>query len=219
MEHLRKTAWNGRLCNCVFGVVMVTRYMKYLYPFECETLKLSTLAELQYAVDGNRREGRRPSYCGAGGGPNGTPGSGLPGDYSPMSHPHHSVMTPSLQPCTPPGSGTGLPPHLVMPTGTIQSTVAAAAAAALLQQQQQQQHPGLTVGGVPTTPQQFSVDGLNAAAMAAAAAAMAARVNCIGQLINSGRGQGQLTVLCSTVATLSLTTRDLILSCYEVRLN
>ena len=44
--------------------------MKYLYPFECETLALSTPAELQAAIDGNRREGHRtndptcgPSSC------------------------------------------------------------------------------------------------------------------------------------------------------------
>jgi len=36
--------------------------MKYLYPYECEKLKLSTLGELQSAIDGNRREGRRPGY-------------------------------------------------------------------------------------------------------------------------------------------------------------
>lgn len=36
--------------------------MKYIYPYECEKLKLSTSAELQLAIDGNRREGRRPGY-------------------------------------------------------------------------------------------------------------------------------------------------------------
>lgn len=36
--------------------------MKYLYPYECEKLKLSSPQELQAAIDGNRREGRRPSY-------------------------------------------------------------------------------------------------------------------------------------------------------------
>lgn len=36
--------------------------MKYLYPYECEKLKLSNPSELQSAIDGNRREGRRPSY-------------------------------------------------------------------------------------------------------------------------------------------------------------
>lgn len=36
--------------------------MKYLYPYECEKEKLSSPAELQAAIDGNRREGRRPSY-------------------------------------------------------------------------------------------------------------------------------------------------------------
>jgi hypothetical protein len=38
------------------------RYMKYLYPYECEKKHLSTPAELQAAIDGNRREGRRTSY-------------------------------------------------------------------------------------------------------------------------------------------------------------
>lgn len=36
--------------------------MKYLYPYECEKLKLSSLSELQSAIDGNRREGRRPGF-------------------------------------------------------------------------------------------------------------------------------------------------------------
>lgn len=38
------------------------RYMKYLYPYECDRLKLSTPVELQSAIDGNRREGRRSTY-------------------------------------------------------------------------------------------------------------------------------------------------------------
>ena len=36
--------------------------MKYLYPYECEKRRLSTPGELQAAIDGNRREGRRGSY-------------------------------------------------------------------------------------------------------------------------------------------------------------
>ncbi|KAG5454297.1 hypothetical protein CSKR_112998 [Clonorchis sinensis] len=39
-----------------------TQYMKYLYPYECDTLGLSTPSELQAAIDGNRREARRSSY-------------------------------------------------------------------------------------------------------------------------------------------------------------
>ena len=39
-----------------------TRYMKYLYPYECEKKHFSTPSELQAAIDGNRREGRRTSY-------------------------------------------------------------------------------------------------------------------------------------------------------------
>ncbi|XP_072157940.1 uncharacterized protein [Bemisia tabaci] len=39
-----------------------TQYMKYLYPYECEKKRLSSPSELQAAIDGNRREGRRGSY-------------------------------------------------------------------------------------------------------------------------------------------------------------
>ncbi|CAN0324550.1 unnamed protein product [Lampetra fluviatilis] len=39
-----------------------TQYMKYLYPYECEKKGLSSPAELQAAIDSNRREGRRPSF-------------------------------------------------------------------------------------------------------------------------------------------------------------
>ena len=39
--------------------VSTCRYMKYLYPYECVKRKLSTPAELQAAIDGNRRDGRR----------------------------------------------------------------------------------------------------------------------------------------------------------------
>ncbi|XP_036763570.2 AT-rich interactive domain-containing protein 3B isoform X1 [Manis pentadactyla] len=39
-----------------------TQYMKYLYAYECEKKALSSPAELQAAIDGNRREGRRPGY-------------------------------------------------------------------------------------------------------------------------------------------------------------
>ncbi|GFW58835.1 transposable element Tcb2 transposase [Trichonephila clavipes] len=40
----------------------IGKYMKYLYPYECVKEKLSTNEELQAAIDGNRREGRRSSY-------------------------------------------------------------------------------------------------------------------------------------------------------------
>ncbi|CAL8359432.1 unnamed protein product [Lota lota] len=39
-----------------------TQYMKYLYAFECERKSLSSPGELQAAIDGNRREGKRSSY-------------------------------------------------------------------------------------------------------------------------------------------------------------
>ncbi|XP_014212683.1 protein dead ringer [Copidosoma floridanum] len=51
-----------------------TQYMKYLYPYECAKKNLSTPDELQVAIDGNKREGRRSNYgaYGTNGGP-GTP--------------------------------------------------------------------------------------------------------------------------------------------------
>ena len=36
--------------------------MKYLYDFECAKESLSIPTELEAAIEGNRREGRRPSY-------------------------------------------------------------------------------------------------------------------------------------------------------------
>lgn len=62
--------------------------MKYLYPYECQKMHLSTPAELQAAIDGNRREGRRSSYgtyaemvqrAPSGGGGGGLGGGGLGG--------------------------------------------------------------------------------------------------------------------------------------------
>ena len=45
-----------------FNLFIYSRYMKYLYPYECEKEKYSSPNELQAAIDGNRREGRRSSY-------------------------------------------------------------------------------------------------------------------------------------------------------------
>ncbi|KTG44436.1 hypothetical protein cypCar_00043866 [Cyprinus carpio] len=47
------------MCLVLF---LCLRYMKYLYPYECERKALSSPSELQAAIDSNRREGRRPSY-------------------------------------------------------------------------------------------------------------------------------------------------------------
>ena len=47
------------VCVCVY---VFRRYMKYLYPYECEKRGLSSPGELQAAIDSNRREGRRQSY-------------------------------------------------------------------------------------------------------------------------------------------------------------
>ncbi|XP_048523163.1 protein dead ringer isoform X2 [Dendroctonus ponderosae] len=39
-----------------------TQYMKYLYMYECNKHNLSTTSELQTAIEGNKREGRRSNY-------------------------------------------------------------------------------------------------------------------------------------------------------------
>ena len=39
-----------------------TQYTKYLYPLECRNNNLSSPHELQAAIEGNKREGRRTSY-------------------------------------------------------------------------------------------------------------------------------------------------------------
>lgn len=44
-----------------------TQYMKYLYPYECAKNNFSRQDELQQAIDGNRREGRRAGSCVGGG--------------------------------------------------------------------------------------------------------------------------------------------------------
>ncbi|XP_013981412.2 AT-rich interactive domain-containing protein 3A isoform X1 [Salmo salar] len=66
-----------------------TQYMKYLYPYECEKKGLSSPGKLQAAIDGNRREGRRPSYSNS---LYGFSTSTAPGQ------PHHSLLSPSKMP-------------------------------------------------------------------------------------------------------------------------
>ena len=68
------------------------RYTKYLYPFECTKRNLSNPTELQAAIEGNKREGRRGSYGAypemalSGLHPGVPPGHpGLPSQISPMS--------------------------------------------------------------------------------------------------------------------------------------
>ena len=56
--------------------------MKYIYPYECEKYDFSKASELQAAIDGNRREGRRPGY----GYDMASPGT-LPPFYSPQNFP------------------------------------------------------------------------------------------------------------------------------------
>lgn len=73
-------------------LLLPCRYMKYLYPYECEKRGLSSPGELQAAIDSNRREGRRQSY-----------GSAI-FNYSPVGTPN-LLSSPKIQ-----------MPHLSMPT-------------------------------------------------------------------------------------------------------
>lgn len=85
------------------------RYMKYLYPYECETRALSSPGELQAAIDSNRREGRRQAYTTvplfnlAGPTPRGAPGPA-------SSHGPAPTTTPNC-PGSTQGSASGLPAH------------------------------------------------------------------------------------------------------------
>ncbi|XP_020032366.1 AT-rich interactive domain-containing protein 3C isoform X2 [Castor canadensis] len=84
-----------------------TQYMKYLYPYECETRALSSPGELQAAIDSNRREGRRQAYTtvplfGGVAGP--TPPRGAPG-------PGPIPPAPTPAPAPGPVPASGLPAH------------------------------------------------------------------------------------------------------------
>lgn len=61
--------------NHLFFFHPFCRYMKYLYPYECDKRGLSNPNELQAAIDSNRREGRRQGFGGSlfTYSPNGTP--------------------------------------------------------------------------------------------------------------------------------------------------
>lgn len=109
-EHLHIQTWHAiaillKPCNCLDRwtitkkwhshlqiLLFPCRYMKYLYPYECEKRGLSSPSELQAAIDSNRREGRRQSY-----------GSAI-FNYSPVSTP--TVLS----------SQKMQMPHLPMPT-------------------------------------------------------------------------------------------------------
>ncbi|XP_021077648.1 AT-rich interactive domain-containing protein 3C isoform X2 [Mus pahari] len=86
-----------------------TQYMKYLYPYECETRALSSPGELQAAIDSNRREGRRQAYTAvplfnlAGPTPRGATGPASSHGPAPTATPNCPGPTQS--------SASGLPAH------------------------------------------------------------------------------------------------------------
>lgn len=86
------------------------RYMKYLYPFECEKKSLSSPGQLQAAIDSNRREGRRPSYT----------NSLYRYSPSPSSAPHALLSSSTMQtiPTGHNGLHTSASPNLKRKTGT-----------------------------------------------------------------------------------------------------
>ncbi|KAM4876794.1 AT-rich interactive domain-containing protein 3C isoform 1-T1 [Thomomys bottae] len=90
-----------------------TQYMKYLYPYECETRALSSPGELQAAIDSNRREGRRQAYAAVplfsvpGPGPRGVQGPAL--GPTPGSGPAPPAAPQAPGPAQ--SSASGLPAH------------------------------------------------------------------------------------------------------------
>uniref|UniRef100_A0A8C5U060 AT-rich interactive domain-containing protein 3 n=1 Tax=Malurus cyaneus samueli TaxID=2593467 RepID=A0A8C5U060_9PASS len=62
VEIINKKIWREITKGLNLPTSITSAYMKYLYAYECEKKSLSSPAELQAAIDGNRREGRRPSY-------------------------------------------------------------------------------------------------------------------------------------------------------------
>ena len=68
----------------ILALALHCRYTKYLYPLECRKKNLSNPTELQAAIEGNKREGRRGSY-----------GSFASSDMLPMSH-HHLGGIPGM---------------------------------------------------------------------------------------------------------------------------
>jgi hypothetical protein len=146
-----------------------TQYMKYLYPYECEKLKMSTPQELQAAIDGNRREGRRPVYGFEYHSPNGlnTPTGSMNSSSANLNpqqaaaaaavaamglvKPRNDLINPNLaaamhasglQPHNPQAHHPPFLPHHPAAHNTPQAAFfAAAAAAAAAAAQQQHQHP------------------------------------------------------------------------------
>lgn len=124
-----------------------TQYMKYLYPYECAKKNFSRQDELQQAIDGNRREGRRSGTTGSlvggngGGGGGGQFGSaafgaaGLVGDAGPIGTGGSYSGSPS-------------PTHHLFPNVTSQHQQLINQHLSSLSQQQQQQQQAAAVAAV-----------------------------------------------------------------------
>lgn len=94
--------WTDKYTNVNTKNSFFSRYMKYLYPYECFKRKLSSPSELQSAIDGNRRDSRR-TY-----GTFGTPplDTGYSRGSPPSSMAYSSNHSPGLRP-SPGPSPTG----------------------------------------------------------------------------------------------------------------
>lgn len=87
-----------------------TQYTKYVYPYECHMKNLSSPTELQQAIDGNRREGRRAGYESYNMFPGPRPHIPLPPSSLPL--PQISPLPPGFRPSF---NGTGFPGNLLNP--------------------------------------------------------------------------------------------------------
>uniref|UniRef100_A0A8C4X774 AT-rich interactive domain-containing protein 3 n=1 Tax=Erpetoichthys calabaricus TaxID=27687 RepID=A0A8C4X774_ERPCA len=120
VEVINKKIWREITKGCnffLFVFFLLYRYMKYLYPYECEKRGLSSPGELQAAIDSNRREGRRQSY-----------GSSL-FSYSPVGTPN-VLSSPKIQMPTISMHSSGIPNRIAIPVSLAGHHMAAAQAAA-----------------------------------------------------------------------------------------
>ena len=91
-----------------FNIKFFSRYTKYVYPYECHMKNLSSPTELQAAIDGNRREGRRAGYESYNMFPGPRPHIPLPPSSLPL--PQISPIPPGFRPSF---NGTGFPGNIL----------------------------------------------------------------------------------------------------------
>ena len=98
--------------NCETEPRLLFRYTKYIYPYECHMKNLSNPNELQTAIDGNRREGRRSGYDSYPHPMFGGPRPTIPLPPSSLALSHNLPLPPGMRPPGMFNGGGGFPGHL-----------------------------------------------------------------------------------------------------------